>query len=214
MEYHTLDHRAEDRFVEKKSEFIGNAAPVRNEEEALAFLNEVRRKYPDARHHVYAYRLREMGTTRFSDDGEPQGTGGKPVLNVLERQQLTDCVVVVTRYFGGILLGTGGLVRAYGHGASLAVRAAEPISMIQCSELSIACDYAQYGKLQGVVLEQGGLIDDTLFTDGVELIVSMPQDRVEGLRALLTDLTCGSVEPVHRRDKWQKFSIFTQMEEE
>ena len=111
--YKTIRNAAEDEFVEKRSRFIGHALPVTTEEEALAFIAEMKSKYWDASHNVYAYILREGGIQRFSDDGEPQGTAGIPTLDVLRKEGLTDLVVVVTRYFGGILLGGGGLVRAY-----------------------------------------------------------------------------------------------------
>lgn len=208
MEYVTVEREGTASFVERKSEFIGSVCPVTTEQEALDFLAKVRKQYPDARHHVYAYRLRDNNIQRFSDDGEPQGTGGKPVLSVLEKQGITDCIVVVTRYFGGILLGTGGLVRAYGHGASIGVKEAHPIRMVMCRELSIRCDYAQYGKLQGVVIENGGFIDDTLFTDDVELIVTLPLEKVEPLQAVLTDVSCGTVQAEKRRDKWQRFDAY------
>ena len=122
-DYITLNQRAQDEFVERKSRFIGTATPVSTQEEAIAFIDEMRSKYWDATHNVYAYILRD-GTKRYSDDGEPQGTAGVPVLDVLQKEGLTDLCVVVTRYFGGILLGAGGLVRAYSHGAKIAVDAA------------------------------------------------------------------------------------------
>ena len=122
--YITLGVPAEDRFTEKKSVFIGNAARVETEEEAIAFVKKIKAKYPDARHNVYAYILRENNLSRFTDDGEPHGTAGMPVMSVLRGKNLVDCAVVVTRYFGGTLLGTGGLVRAYGKSAKEGLLAA------------------------------------------------------------------------------------------
>ena len=121
--YRTVRHRASAEFIERKSRFIGHICPVQTQEEAVAFIQEQKSKYWDATHNVYAYVLREGQTRRYSDDGEPQGTAGIPVLDVLLKEELTDCVVVATRYFGGILLGTGGLVRAYGHTSKIAVDA-------------------------------------------------------------------------------------------
>jgi len=128
-EYRTIKYEADDSFVERRSRFIGYAKPVTTNEEAVAFINEIKAKHWDATHNVYAYVLRDGQIRRYSDDGEPQGTAGIPVLDVLLKENLTDLVVVVTRYFGGVLLGAGGLVRAYSHGAKIAVVAAKMINM-------------------------------------------------------------------------------------
>ena len=122
--YRTVRQSAADEFVEKKSRFIGHACPVTSEAQARAFIDQMRTTYWDASHHVYAYVVRSGGVTRFSDDGEPSGTAGMPVLEVMRRQQVQDVVVVVTRYFGGILLGAGGLIRAYAKGAKAGLDAA------------------------------------------------------------------------------------------
>ena len=142
--YKTVAREAHAEFVEKKSRFIGHVKPVTTEEEAQAFVAALKKQYWDATHNVYAYVLRS-GARRFSDDGEPQGTAGMPTLDVLQKAGLTDCVVVVTRYFGGILLGAGGLVRAYSHGALLAAAAGEIVEMRPCTVVEAVCDYAQYG---------------------------------------------------------------------
>ena len=146
-EYTTIRAAASDEFVERRSRFIGYIAPVRTEEEAAAFISEKKALHWDASHNVYAYILREGQTRRYSDDGEPQGTAGVPVLEVLQREGLTDLVCVVTRYFGGVLLGAGGLVRAYSHGAKLAVDAAERMTMSECTELALEFGYDLYGKI-------------------------------------------------------------------
>ena len=125
MNYFTVSQPAEDSFIEKRSEFIGYIAPVATNEQAVDFINQIRAKHRKAKHNVYAYILRQDNISRYSDDGEPQGTAGMPVLEVLKKRGLTDVCVVVTRYFGGILLGGGGLVRAYSHAASLACDAAD-----------------------------------------------------------------------------------------
>ena len=143
--YKTLGHYAAEEYIVKKSRFIGYAKPVKTEKEALDFIAEISKKHWDATHNVYAYSLREGGIKRYSDDGEPQGTAGMPVLNVLTQEEVTDCVVVVTRYFGGILLGGGGLVRAYTHSAKIGVDAAEIITLVPWSVCTIQCDYTFYG---------------------------------------------------------------------
>ena len=128
-EYKTVTMDTSDEFVEKRSRFIGYIRPVKTEEEAIAFINQIKSKHWDATHNVYAYCLREGQVKRYSDDGEPQGTAGIPTLDVLLKSEVTDVVVVTTRYFGGILLGGGGLVRAYSHAASLALAKAQVVTM-------------------------------------------------------------------------------------
>ena len=144
MEYRTILNEASDEFIERKSRFIGYIKPVTTQEDAVSFINEIKSKHWDATHNVYAYILRDGQIRRYSDDGEPQGTAGIPVLDVLQKEGLTDCVVVVTRYFGGILLGGGGLVRAYSHAAKLAVDAAGVIKMSMCVRAECECDYGYY----------------------------------------------------------------------
>ena len=162
-EYRTIAQAAQDEFVEKRSRFIGYARPVQTEEEAQAFIAEMKSRHWDATHNVYAYILREGNIQRYSDDGEPQGTAGIPTLDVLQKSHVTDVAVVVTRYFGGILLGGGGLVRAYSHGASIALKAAGIITMKECSLLMLSCDYSRYGRVSSLIPECGGIIDDTDF---------------------------------------------------
>ena len=137
---------AADEFIEKKSRFIGSCRPVQTEEEALDFIAKLKSQYWDASHNVYAYILREGNIARFSDDGEPQGTAGIPVIDTLKKAGVVDAVVVATRYFGGILLGGGGLIRAYSHTASIALAAAHKITMRECLLLSLSCDYSSTGR--------------------------------------------------------------------
>ena len=141
MNYYTISKPANDSFIEKRSEFIGYIAPVKTNDEAVDFINSIKAMHRKARHNVYAYILRNDNISRYSDDGEPQGTAGVPVLDVLQKRGLTDVCVVVTRYFGGILLGGGGLVRAYSHAASLACDAAHIMNMCLCRRLKIKTDY-------------------------------------------------------------------------
>ena len=150
--FRTVKDYGEDEFIEKKSRFIGQCRPVRNQDEALAFIEEMRTVHPHGTN-AYAYVLREDNTMRYSDAGEPSGTAGVPILEVIKKEGLTDIVVVVTRYYGGIQLGAGGLVRAYGKGAKIGVDAAVPVEKFFCKEFIVRCDYATYGKLEYIINE-------------------------------------------------------------
>lgn len=194
-EYVTIAQRAEDDFFERKSQFIGYIAPVSTEEEALAFLAEIRAKHRDARHNCFAYIL-QNGVKRASDDGEPQGTAGVPIMEVVEREGLTDVIVVVTRYFGGILLGAGGLVRAYAHAAKLAVDAAQRKVMSPAVLVEMQMDYNQYGRINNVLSKYTAIVQDTAFTDLVTMRILFIERDVEAFRAELTEMTAATVEAV------------------
>ena len=200
--YKTIKNEAQDEFVERRSKFIGYIKPVQEEQEAIDFINEKKRIHWDATHKVYAYILRNGQIKRYSDDGEPQGTAGIPVLDVLQKAGIVDAVVVVTRYFGGILLGGGGLVRAYSHGASIAVNAGGIITMEKSLKVTLSCDYNQYGKLSGVVPLFGGNIYNSEFTDCVGLEFYLPKDKYESFTKELADITCGSVEAKIIGEEW------------
>jgi hypothetical protein len=189
--YRTVGGEAQAAFTERRSRFIGTIRPVISEEEALAFLQEKKKEAWDATHNVYAYCIREGGVRRYSDDGEPQGTAGIPVLDVLQKNGLTDCAVVVTRYFGGILLGGGGLVRAYSHAAALAVEAAGVREMVLCDGLTIVCDYGQYGWAAPLIAAEGGLELEAAYTDVVTLTFWLQVDRVSALQKKLTEASAG-----------------------
>ncbi len=191
--YRTVEREASAEFVEKRSKFIGYIKPVQTEAEAAAFIQSIKAKHWDATHNVYAYSLREGQTRRYSDDGEPQGTAGLPVLDVLQKGEVTDAVVVVTRYFGGILLGGGGLVRAYSHAASLAVEAGRVQLMRQCLLAELVCDYNQYGRIASLIPECAGAVDDTVFADTVRIRFHMGQADFDKFEKRLADLTCGAV---------------------
>ncbi|MBQ9414488.1 MAG: YigZ family protein [Clostridia bacterium] len=191
--YRTLVHEAQDEFVEKRSRFIGYARPVQSEQQALDFIAAIKKRHWDARHNVYAYCLRDGGISRYSDDGEPQGTAGVPVLEVLRKHELTDCVVVVTRYFGGILLGTGGLVRAYTHAAVLAVQAAEVERQVPCRSCEVRCGYADYGRIQPLISAAGGVVDNTVYEDDVRLSFHIIDDDLPAFEKALADATAGTV---------------------
>ncbi len=159
-------------YVEKRSRFIANLRHCETEEEASAFLSEMRSKYWDARHNVFAYSVGGGSLCRFSDDGEPHGTAGKPVLDVIVGSGIKNIAIVVTRYFGGVLLGTGGLVRAYSKSAKDAVENARVVEMIPCTVYSTVCDYSDHQKLVALVEGCGGKIENTEFTDKVKLYYS------------------------------------------
>lgn len=176
---------------ERKSVFIGHAAPVASEEEARAFIDEKRREFHDATHNVYAYLLNGGAIARYSDDGEPQGTAGVPVLNVVKLSGATDLCVVVTRYFGGILLGAGGLVRAYGASARQAVEAAGLAVFEPWSVLRVILSYSDYQKLQSAIPRLGAVEDSCDFGSDVTSVCAMLSSREEDFRRAVAELTAG-----------------------
>ncbi|WP_411676726.1 IMPACT family protein [Caproicibacter sp.] len=190
-EYRTLRAAARVEITDRRSRFIGAAAPAASEEEAISFLQGERALYREANHHVYAYSLRQGGTCRHSDDGEPQGTAGLPVLDVLLKSEITDAVIVVTRYFGGTLLGTGGLVRAYSHTAAIALEQSGVAVMKPCSVLDISCGYARYSAVAALIPRYGGVIDHTDYTDAVGIRFHMESKSLKDFRNALSDATCG-----------------------
>ena len=184
---------AEDSFVEKRSKFTGRLWHVETAEEAVARIKETREQFWDATHNCYAYILREGNAMRYSDDGEPGGTAGMPILEVLRHEGLTDVCCVVTRYFGGILLGTGGLVRAYTEGAKIAVAAAGVQRMSRYAVLLIACGYNQLGTIQQLLPRHGCQIEATDYGADVTLTVTQPAGRLDALNAALAEATAGTV---------------------
>lgn len=193
--YKTVENEANDEFVEKRSRFIGYSKPVKSEKEAVDFINQIKSKHWDATHNVYAYCLQENQIKRYSDDGEPQGTAGVPVLDVLLKSEVTDTVIVVTRYFGGIMLGAGGLVRAYSHGAKIALDASNIITMKQCYVVKIICNYNQYGKINSLIAQCGAVVDNAEFLGDVEIRFHIERESYTSFCKKLADLTCGSVIP-------------------
>lgn len=187
----TLQTAASASITERKSEFIANAAPVHTEEEALAFIASIRKRYADARHNVYAYVLREGNASRFSDDGEPHGTAGMPILDVLRGEGLTDAAVVVTRYFGGILLGTGGLVRAYSQSARLALDAAGRAQILRLTVFSLRVSYADLRRVESLLASQQLSRLDAVYTDDVLLTFAVREESYEPLAAALSERTNG-----------------------
>ena len=204
MEYRTVGKAANDEFVEKKSRFIGYIKPVTTQDEAVAFINEMRAKYRDATHNVYAYSLREGQIRRASDDGEPQGTGGVPVLNVINGAELVDVCCVVTRYFGGTLLGVGGLVRAYSEGAKIALAAAKIKTMAQSADLLLRCGYDFYGKLEYYLNEHGVLVLSTQFGEDVSTKVRIRKEEIPAFEHGITELSAGKLLPQIISEGWNE----------
>lgn len=192
--YKTVKMQAEDEFIEKRSKFIGYCKPVTTEEEAIEFINEIKNIHWNATHNVYAYCLRENQIKRYSDDGEPQGTAGIPTLDVILKNDVTDVVVVVTRYFGGILLGGGGLVRAYSHSAKIALDAAEIITKEPCFICSLECNYNHYGKISSLIPQMEGIIDDSIFKENVTVAFHISEDKLNAFNKKLADISCGQIE--------------------
>ncbi len=203
-DYKTVEKENSDEFVVKKSRFIGYVKPVKTAEEAVSFINEIKSKHWDATHNVYAYVLRDGQTRRYSDDGEPQGTAGIPVLDVLLKEGITDCCVVATRYFGGIMLGAGGLVRAYSHTAKIAVDSGNVITMSLCSVAKITCDYTFYGRLVPIICAGGGNVTDTDFADNVTVTYSIPSEMHEKLDAQIFDQSGGRYKSEIINEEFQK----------
>lgn len=187
--YKTVKEQSQSLLVEKKSKFIANVKPVDNEEDALAFLNEMRSQYSDATHNVYAYVIDENNIFRYSDDGEPSGTAGMPVLDAIRKSGIVDVVVVVTRYFGGTLLGTGGLVHAYGASAKQGLIESKIVIRQLCDILSVKVDYTLLGKMQHEIAAKGYMLEDTIYEDDVTFIISCPLDITDKVLADITNMT-------------------------
>jgi uncharacterized YigZ family protein len=185
--YTTIFTQTQTEYVEKRSRFIATVRHCETEEEASAFLQEMRSKYWDARHNCFAYSVENGRLSRFSDDGEPHGTAGKPMLDVIEGSGITNIAVVVTRYFGGILLGTGGLVRAYSKSVQDCLTSAEVFTMIPSVVYSICCDYTDHGRLVNLITSNEGNIDNTDFTDKVTVRFSLREEVAEEFSKKLTE---------------------------
>ncbi len=187
--YKTVKEQSQSLLIEKKSKFIANVKPVDNEEDALAFLAEMRSRYSDATHNVYAYVIDENNIFRYSDDGEPSGTAGMPVLDAIRKSGIVDVIAVITRYFGGTLLGTGGLVHTYGASAKQGLAASGIIKRQLCDIVSVKADYTLLGKLQHEIASKGYMLEDTIYEDFVTFIISAPIDMTEKIIANITDIT-------------------------
>jgi uncharacterized YigZ family protein len=192
-DYKTVSKQATAEITEKKSRFIANVCPISAEQQGLDFLQSVRSKYYDARHNVFAYVLRQNNIQRYSDDGEPSGTAGMPTLDVIRKEGLTDLLVVVTRYFGGILLGTGGLVRAYTKAAKEGIEAAGIITRRFCRQYSIQVDYTLLGKVQHEAAQMDCIPGEILYTDQVTLTYYVPETELR-FEGALVNCTNGRIQ--------------------
>lgn len=195
--YKTLLKQSEDSFVIHKSRFIGHGCPCETEEAALAFLAEIREKHRDANHNCYAYIIGpNMGVMRYSDDGEPGGTAGMPIIEVMKARGVTNCAVVVTRYFGGILLGAGGLVRAYSQGAAAALNACGVGVMHPTARYLMEIPYPMLSRMDYFLKDQPVLVEDKGYTDVISYTFVIRVADEEGFLAQLTDMSEGRVEPL------------------
>lgn len=185
---------------EKKSRFIATVVPVKSEQEAAAEIEKIRRKYWDARHNCHAYIIGDKEITRCTDDGEPSGTAGRPMLEVLLGAGLHDVLVVVTRYFGGTLLGTGGLVRAYSKAVQSGLAASRMAVVRFGRELQVFTDYNGIGKLQHILLDRDLTVTDTIYTEQVELRLLVPLTEADSLEKEMTEATAGKVKIRHLAD--------------
>lgn len=189
--YTTIAKEAVAEFEEKRSLFIGHAKPVKTEEEAAEFIKLKKKEFADATHNVFGYIIKNGVCARYSDDGEPQGTAGMPVLDTIRKSGVDDACVVVTRYFGGILLGAGGLVRAYANGAKIALEAAGIITYEQYSIIKINCSYSDYQKIQPMLFKAQAVLDDTIFGESVTVMLAVKEEKSADLCEKICEATSG-----------------------
>ena len=205
--YKTIQKEAFGEFVERHSRFISYAKPVETEDDAISFINKIKTKHWDAKHNVYAYSLLKGSIMRYSDDGEPHGTAGVPVLDILKKNEVTNIVIVVTRYFGGILLGTGGLVRAYSNAAKLALDSAVVINMVSCFRAQLFCDYSLYGKISSILAELGAKIEESEFLGNVKIIFYIEKKKLNILNDKLNEVSSGEIITKILEEKYTKINL-------
>jgi uncharacterized YigZ family protein len=192
--YRTIKGYGEDEIIINKSRFIGYSLPVNSEEDALQFIDEIKSKHRDATHNVYAYVLgEESNIQRFSDDGEPSGTAGIPVLEVIKKEDLRNLVVVVTRYFGGIKLGGGGLIRAYTKGAKIALEAGRIVEMTLHTKIKLIIPYTLLGKIENFLISNGLTVEESIYNENVEIILYIIKSKVDEFEKEMMNLTNGTV---------------------
>ena len=196
----------EDEFIEKKSRFIGRIWLVESEEEAQEKIQQMKKQHYDATHNCWAYIIKD-GPARFSDDGEPGGTAGNPMMQVLQKEELFNVVCVVTRYFGGVLLGAGGLVRAYTKGAKIAINAAGKSMKRVWSVLYVPCPYSFYERVKLEVAAFGGIIRNTEFTSEVELEILVAENQTQAFLDRLTDMSAATIEGMETGKEYRAFPI-------
>ena len=201
--YKTFMLRSQDEFIVNKSRFIGYGCPVETEEEALKFLNEIRAKHKDATHNCYAYIIgSNMGIMRYSDDGEPGGTAGLPIIEVLKARGVTNCVVVVTRYFGGILLGAGGLVRAYSQGAAAAVNACGVGVIHPTARYIMEIPYPALGRVEYFLKSQPVIVEDKAFSDAIVMTLIVKNEDEDKFVEDIISATDGKIEPIRMEEMY------------
>lgn len=205
MEYTTIRAGVQAEYVEKKSRFLGFLQPVDTVEAAEAFVAQIRHAHPDARHHVFAWII--PGAERCSDDGEPSGTAGQPVLSVLRRRGFSRIAAVVVRYFGGVLLGAPGLVRAYGHAASMAADAAEPVALCLCKSFVFSCGYPELSAFERLT-RRIGYIRDIAYAESVTFSLSVPSERVNRFLREMTECSRGQIIPEEQGDIYEETAAF------
>lgn len=191
-DYKTINNEASAQLIEKRSKFIGYVSPVLSEEEALDFICKIKALHWDAKHNVYAYDVIKDGRQRYSDDSEPKGTAGLPIMEIIKKEGLKNIVIVVTRYFGGVLLGKGGLIRAYSGVAKMAIDEAQIVNMSLCKLYNLAIDYNFYAKVSSLITSNFGFIDNTDFTDKVKLTFHIKDIYIDRLMIKINDATAGS----------------------
>lgn len=190
--YRTVHETGHDRYIIEKSEFIGHAKPVSTEDEAKEFIDQIKSQYKDATHNVWAYVIgQNMNIQRYSDDGEPQGTAGIPTLEVIKKENLCDVVVVVNRYFGGVKLGAGGLVRAYTKGAKIGLEAAKMVDKELFVQVDINIDYTLLGKFQNELTNKDYYVKEIVYEENVKIIVYCQLASLDELNSLLTEISSG-----------------------
>lgn len=200
--YKTVKGLGEAVYTDRKSKFIAHTKPVKSEQEALGFLQEMRSEYSGANHNVYAYIIDENNISRYSDDGEPSGTSGLPVLDVMRKEGIVDAVTVVTRYFGGTLLGTGGLVHAYSFAASEAVKNAGKITKVLCDCFEVCVDYTLSGKVQYLISSQEYFLEDTEYSDKVKFCVLVKKEDSERFIKDMAEACSGKEKITKKEEKY------------
>ncbi|HHV38123.1 MAG TPA: YigZ family protein [Tepidimicrobium sp.] len=192
--YRSIYGYGESEVIINRSRFIGYAMPIQSEEEALDFIEKIKEKHRDATHNVYAYVYgRNSNIQRFSDDGEPSGTAGIPALEVIKKEDLRNVVVVVTRYFGGVKLGSGGLIRAYTKGAKIGLEAGIILDRVLHTKYKVRLDYTAYGIVENYLMGKGYIIDDVIYDDAVNMFVYVRFSDEDYFKNIITDLTSGDV---------------------
>lgn len=193
--YTTIAGEGQAEYEDRKSVFIGHAMPVKSEEDAVRYIKNIRHKYSDARHNVHAFMIGNGTVSRSNDDGEPSGSAGVPVLEVIRKSGITDVCIVVTRYFGGILLGTGGLVRAYSAAAKAAIENAGVVTYEQYTVMRLNCGYSEYQKISNELARVGAIIDSTGFDAAVTVVFAVKSGVADGICNVIRELSAGKTIP-------------------